>query len=208
MNRVCKITVIVAGFAFMTGCASMSSEECLTADWYTIGFEDGARGQTAEAIGPRRKACAKAGVTADFSRYEEGRQQGLRQFCQPARAYEVGRRGGNYAGVCPSDLEDEFVIAYNEGRELYVLENAVRTVENKLRRIENQIDRHEDDLKSIEKRLISPEANTEERVAMLSEAKDLAGKIGELENERDNLMYELGVRRERLEEYLSVRSSF
>ncbi len=206
MNQICKIGVLVVAFGALAGCASMSAEECMTADWYTIGYEDGARGQTADAIGRHRKACAKSGITADFRSYEEGRSQGVRQYCKPNKGYDLGRRGNAYNGVCPADLEDEFLIAYNEGRELFALENDVRTIERDLRRVENQIADAEDDLKGIEKQLISPDANTEDRVRLLGDAKDLAGEIGELENHRDHLIYELGASKERLQEYLSARS--
>ncbi len=114
------------------GCASMSAEECVTADWRTIGLEDGARGRTADSIGRHRKACAKAGVTADQTNYEAGRQAGLREFCQPSRGYDVGHRGETYQGVCPSDLEDAFLRAYEDGRYLHELEQGVKQVEQRL----------------------------------------------------------------------------
>ncbi len=206
MNQLCKFGLLIFAFVVMSGCASMSAQECQTADWHTIGYEDGARGLSADAIGRHRKACAKSGITANFGAYEEGRQQGVRQYCRPANGYQMGRKGGNYNGVCPLDMEDEFVIAFNEGRELYDLENNVRTVERDLRRVEKQIDDAEDELKGIERALISPESNTEDRVRLLGEAKELAGEVGELENQRDHLIYELGASKERLQEYLSARS--
>ncbi len=150
--RLAFVTLISA--AVLGGCASMSADECITADWRTIGFEDGARGKTADSIGRHRKACAKAGVTADQSRYEEGRQAGLRDFCQPAKGYDVGHRGDAYQGVCPSDLEDEFLRAYEEGRYLHGLEQAVRDVEQSLGRVDRNLKDTRDDLVAGEKQLI------------------------------------------------------
>ena len=53
-------TIAIAG---LSGCATMSGDECLTSDWNAIGYEDGARGYTADRIGKHRKACAKHGVS-------------------------------------------------------------------------------------------------------------------------------------------------
>ena len=47
------------------GCASLDKNECLHADWYAIGLEDGARGRALERLGDHRRACAKHSVTPD-----------------------------------------------------------------------------------------------------------------------------------------------
>jgi hypothetical protein len=91
------------------GCASMSADECVTSDWHAIGYEDGARGYTADQLGNRRKACAKHGITPDFESYRAGREEGLRQYCQPSRGFSLGSGGARYNGVCPGDLEADFV---------------------------------------------------------------------------------------------------
>ena len=64
----------------LSGCATMSADECVMSDWHTIGFEDGARGYTADQLGNRRKSCAKHGVAPDFEAYQAGREEGLRQY--------------------------------------------------------------------------------------------------------------------------------
>ena len=64
-NRITGITLVLAAL-LMSGCASMSSEECALSDWSAVGFEDGARGYTTERFSNHRKACAKHGQTADF----------------------------------------------------------------------------------------------------------------------------------------------
>jgi uncharacterized protein YceK len=66
MNRILINTGMVLAIAVLSGCASMSSEECANSDWVAIGYEDGSRGYTTDQFGNRRKACAKHGVTADF----------------------------------------------------------------------------------------------------------------------------------------------
>lgn len=45
----------------LSGCASMDKEECATADWYTVGLEDGAKGRGSSgwaSIGERAQSTA------------------------------------------------------------------------------------------------------------------------------------------------------
>ena len=73
-----KIIGLAAIAIVMQGCASMSGQECMVADWQAIGYEDGVRGSTADRIGNHRKACAKHGIAPDLQAYQKGRDAGLR----------------------------------------------------------------------------------------------------------------------------------
>ncbi len=53
----------------ISGCATMGKDECLTSNWRSIGYEDGARGYPPERIGNHRKACAKHSVSPDLQTY-------------------------------------------------------------------------------------------------------------------------------------------
>ena len=198
-------TVFMAGI--MAGCASMSENECRVADWRMVGYEDGARGRGGDAIGTHRRACAKANVTPDFSAYEEGRRDGLRQFCHPANGYQIGRGGVRYTGVCPADLEDEFLIAYREGHTIHRLESDVRAAEHDIRRIEKRIEKMEIDLEDAEIELVAEGVSTEERKRLLNDVQRFAHSLGALSNERDKLVHLLSIRRQRLQEQLDKESN-
>ena len=132
------VVVLVAG---MSGCASMSSDECLTSDWEAIGYEDGARGFTSDRLSQHRKACAKHGVTPDFAAYQSGREQGLIEYCQPGRGFDIGANGGRYNGVCDVNLEAEFLDAYKAGYHLYSLRSNVNRATSSINAKENEIER-------------------------------------------------------------------
>ena len=45
-----KIPAVLAAALPLGGCASMDKPQCVNANWYAIGKEDGARGQRAERL--------------------------------------------------------------------------------------------------------------------------------------------------------------
>src|SRR5262249_29206630 len=114
----CAVSVLVA--AWLGGCASgMAKEECLAADWRTIGYEDGLHGFPADRIGVHRVACAKHQVAPNLAEYTVGRESGLREYCQPKNGFSVGLAGAGYANVCSGTNEAVFVDSYRYGRQIY-----------------------------------------------------------------------------------------
>lgn len=119
MNKIHRKMAIVALVLLTGGCASMSEEECLVADWRALGYEDGAAGRTVAQLGERRQACAEYGVRPDTGAYRAGRSEGLRLYCTEQRGFRLGRSGRTYNGVCPAGLEAPFLHAYQAGRDIY-----------------------------------------------------------------------------------------
>lgn len=185
----------------LSGCATMSADECAVSDWHTIGYEDGAQGYTADRLGNHRKACAKHGVTPDFQAYQEGRSQGLRQYCQPSRGFNLGSRGARYNGVCPSDLEEEFVIAFNSGHRLYNLRSSVNNANYQINARQAELDKAEKRAVSAGVELVAAETTTEERILLLAELKDLSERTGQLEAEIVTLIEERVIYEQQLAEY-------
>ncbi|MDA0992863.1 MAG: DUF2799 domain-containing protein [Proteobacteria bacterium] len=199
-NRPAAILSIVIMLG-VSGCASMSADECSMSDWRTIGFEDGAQGYTADRLGDHRKACAKHGVAPDFEAYQAGRNEGLRQFCQPSRGYNLGTAGGRYNGVCPSDLEPDFVDAFNTGHTLYNLRASVNSASYQISAKKAELDRAEKRITEAELGLISRETTTEDRILLLAELKDLSERTGQLEAEIVGLVEDRAVYEQQLAAY-------
>lgn len=174
----------------LSGCATMSADECAMSDWRTIGYEDGSMGYTAARIGEHRKACAKHGVAPDFNAYQTGHSEGVRQYCQPSRAFNVGAGGGRYNGICPSDLEPDFVDAFNSGHRLYQLRSNVNSANYQISARRAERERTEDQIRQAEADLIDPETPTEDRILLLVDLKDYAERKGALEAEIVELIEE------------------
>ncbi len=186
-NRIASLAVVFFALA-ISGCASMSSEECALSDWSAVGFEDGARGYTTDRFSAHRKACAKHGVTADFRAYQEGRDEGLVQFCQPSRGYNLGVNGGTYNGVCDVAMEEEFLDAYRVGHQLYSLRANVNTANSRISARKRELDEIEIDIRSTEASVIAAETTIEDRVLFLADLKRLSERKGEIEVEIEELI--------------------
>lgn len=201
MNSRLAVISAIAVMLGVSGCASMSADECAMSDWRTIGFEDGAQGYTADRLGNHRKACAKHGVAPDFDAYQSGRSQGLRQYCQPSRGFNVGASGGRYNGVCPGDLEPDFVDAFNSGHQLHNLRASVSSANYQISARRAELENAEARIIEAELLLIARETTTENRILLLAELKDLSERTGQLEAEIVELIEERVVYEQQLAAY-------
>lgn len=123
----------------LVGCASMDKEECATADWYTVGLEDGARGRPIERLGDHRRACSEHGVAPQADAYLKGRGEGLRSFCTYERGYAEGRAGHGYSGACPEPLARNFLAGYHRGHDLHELERKLSATQQQIQRTKDAI---------------------------------------------------------------------
>jgi len=129
-----QVSVVLVLFTLVSGCATLDKNECLRADWYAIGLEDGARGRPVEYLGDHRRACAEHGVTPQIERYLAGRNEGLKSYCTYDRGFAAGRSGQAYSGVCPAGLAGNFSAGYQRGREIHDLRRRLDTVQEQIRR--------------------------------------------------------------------------
>ena len=114
---------VLAVIIFLTGCASVSKEDCLVTDWFEIGRMDGMQGKPRTVFQNRAKPCLEHGISADRQAYYRGHDEGLRHYCTEQRGFELGRQGLAYRSVCPIDLEKGFRAGYQNGMRLYCSED-------------------------------------------------------------------------------------
>jgi hypothetical protein len=180
------ICVVVAALV-LGGCASIGEDECLAMDWRTVGYEDGAAGMGIERLTWRRQACAKYGVAPDLEAYRRGRDEGLLEFCVPGNGFRVGAAGQRYSGACPDLLADEFLVAYEAGRQLWRLERRVDEALAGITSRRNEIQRIDEMLSTAGLIIVSPESTAETRAQALLDMKNLADRRTEAAVEIDAL---------------------
>ena len=161
----------------LVGCASLNKDECLTADWRLIGFDDGAKGEDVARIGAHRQACAKHNVVPDLNQYEAGYREGVRKFCTPQKGYSKGLDGWRYTGICPKDLEFRFLEAYDDGYELFEIQKEIADIEEEIKDIDEKLVQKKADQIRLENKVVSDISTEAERQAALVELTDVLADI-------------------------------
>jgi hypothetical protein len=167
----------------IAGCSGMSEQACLSADWRTVGFEDGTLGRSEAGIGRYRQQCGEHGVAPDLASYRAGHADGVRIYCRESNGFAVGHSGATYQGVCPADLEAAFVAEYNAGRQLHELESALRSVDSRIASNYRAQENITQELTGIAAKMIATDTTPEQRVAMVTRSAELGRRYGELTNE-------------------------
>ncbi len=185
----------------VTGCASLSKDECRHADWRVIGYEDGARGYEAGRIARHREACARHGIVPDFDVYEKGRLEGLREYCRPEKGYRLGATGTHYDGVCPDAYEAGFIAAYREGKEVYGLSRAMGAKERELDRLHSEYDGVEEAIGDCQAEIVADGVDAARRLHLLSEILRLTDERRALADDIEEAAYELESLRSDLAEH-------
>lgn len=165
-----KHSLLLLVILALGGCASLSENECRTADWESIGYIDGTKGYNSGRIGEHTEACAKVSITPDRNLYEEGRNRGLEEFCTPSNGVRLGEQGGSYGGVCPVVTEDAFLRGYDAGKDL--------------REIQDYMARLQSDVQNVQARLRvkDPPLSDYQRDQLLYRLRDLEREYGRAES--------------------------
>lgn len=121
-----KYTLLVLGMvAGLGGCAAMSEEECLTADWHEQGMREAVNGKPRSNFIKDREACEKIGAPENGKRW--------------------GREGRYYAQTCPVKQSMAFETNYRAGYSVYQAEEAIVSLHTEQDRLESKLDKADDD---------------------------------------------------------------
>lgn len=132
------ITVLLLA-AVISGCETMTKDECKYADWNDIGLRDGLSGQPLSLLSDRVNDCTAAGTRVDTPLYLAAREQGLRSFCRLENAVPLGLSGTSYAGVCPAFVDFEFRRRYQAGYAVHELRYRGSELDNRSDRLQRQL---------------------------------------------------------------------
>ncbi len=121
------LLLAAAGGAMLAiaSCATMTKDQCLAGAWGEVGYRDGSEGYPMSVLEDHVKACAEYGVAPDLVAYRSARADGLNGYCRWERAFQEGREGDEYHGVCTPAQEEDFLPAYRDGQRVYAAEQAL-----------------------------------------------------------------------------------
>jgi len=178
--RLLLLPVALTAATVLAGCATMTAEECVAADWRSTGYADASEGRPASHLSHHVSACADHGIIADEAAYAEGHADGARAYCTPTNAFRVGRRGGSHPGFCPDDLAHGFDVAYQDARGLYTRRRAVTDAETQLASLERS-------MSQLEARIFQEEAALRNPTLTPASRAQLQGNVAANRNQHQRL---------------------
>lgn len=98
----CGVAAVGLALALgLGGCASIPAERCAHIDWWQQGLSDGRQGFGPSRLERHREACAAVGVRPDAAAWEQGRMNGVPEYCRLPNAITQGLARHAYEQVCP-----------------------------------------------------------------------------------------------------------
>lgn len=177
MKILIAAAVAVTGVVLLAGCTTMTREQCLAGAWGEKGYQDGVSGYRTSRLDDHVQACAKYGAAPNPTAYLSAREDGLRTYCTWESGFRQGRQGNSYGGVCAPAEEREFLPAYEDGRRIYVVEQAVSSAESALNSAISRIDDREDKLDAKQRELRQEGLTDEERERIRDRIREVREEI-------------------------------
>jgi len=186
----------------LSGCgggATVSENQCIASDWQTLGYRDGVNGIRSSQLLAHQDACGKHGIIPDRAGYMMGWNEGVREYCQPNNAFEIGERGDGHNNVCPDGMQTAFTSAYREGRKLYLARVEVTNLERSIGEMEQRLEQIKAELVSSTTEQLNPMLTTAERVELLAHTQRLNDEKHRLKKDLPPLRNELAVKQVELD---------
>ena len=121
--------VVLASIAMLNGCAIMSKNECLSANWSLIGQRDGYNGD-GSFMQKRAQACIKHDSILDTAAYTEGYKKGLKHYCNPQTIFDYALQGRGTYQSCPMELQNHLRPYYNTANQFYNANKNLKSIED------------------------------------------------------------------------------
>ena len=138
---VMRYLAAIALLLLLAACATLSEDECRSADWYQIGREDGANGRKLDFILQHAKACNEFGIKPIASEWRKGREEGLKLYCTRENAYRVGTRGHILSAVCPAEGLSQLERANERGLRYNRIRQEMSEIQNEISQLGVEISR-------------------------------------------------------------------
>ena len=170
-----SLALLALGAVLLSGCASMSEEQCRGANWAALGQADARDGDMPQFGADRVTSCVEKGIPGNLAEWQRGWEMGRREVCTPGNAVTWAQRSSDYTpGFCPPDMEPVFLSVYTPARERYRFEKRIRD-------LQSQIDDRSRKLDDIDRQLRRSENQSRDR------QNDLRSRRSSLEREIRNL---------------------
>lgn len=196
----------------LAACAVISKKECLSGNWYRIGYMVGANGERElnDSLAKKERACAKHQVQLDHKQFMAGHQRGIDFFCDPYNAVQHGIDGRAklmLEQVCPEKNHPGFSENFRAGFKLHQLNQDVYRVSSHAADLQNQRSNHYRRLRQIEERISDTDTSDAQRKAYRQQYKSIQYRVREISSQLryvESDLYKLRNRSKQYQDYLEL----
>ncbi len=107
----------------LSGCATLSKDQCKVGDWRAIGKADGQLGYLLTYFEKHKSACLDHKIKANKAQYIQGRNEGLQSYCKIQHQIDLGIRGKRYSPVCSGSVVPLLKEGNQLGYKVYTVKN-------------------------------------------------------------------------------------
>lgn len=189
-----RTAILMAALLSLGACATsqMSEEACATADWASLGYNDGRDGERLARLAEREAQCATFGFGVDSRAYMSGRRDGLDQFCTDDRGFDYAMSGNVYKGVCSPQREQDFLAGFVSGLRIRGFEDGVAQVQQNISAASEQMNLRDRDLQAERALLDDPDLTDDQRRDIRRRIRNARDAIALAQSDYEASLYELG----------------
>jgi hypothetical protein len=135
------LVVFFSIFLSIGGCSShlvVMKPSCSEMNWFEKGRQDGMQGQPSNNWIMHTKECAKM-QQAEIQNYLDGWNHGLSMYCTERHGYVMARTGTTYQKTCPEKYEEDFMVGYQQGLKIYLIEKETSQINAQLETMQQQL---------------------------------------------------------------------
>lgn len=131
-----SLLLLLAMVFFVSGCASLTKEQCENPDWEHIGEVDGSKGLPTKNYKYHVDTCRRKYDAAEKEVYLKGWNKSIGEFCTAKNGYESGAFGlqGSYA--CDAEQYPDFHEQFKLGQSVRGLKSQKSAINEKIRQRE------------------------------------------------------------------------
>jgi hypothetical protein len=106
---------------FLSGCALIDQYQCPRLNLYQMGLNDAENGSFKQNVDPKIQICKKYNPNLNAAQYSAGYAKGLKRYCDPTYAYQLGTQGVVYHSVCSRVKQKKANAAWHRGLRHYCI---------------------------------------------------------------------------------------
>ena len=167
----------------IASCATMTKDQCLAGAWGEAGYRDGSEGHPMSVLEDHVKACAEYGVVPDLIAYRSARADGLNGYCRWGRAFQEGREGDEYHGVCTPAQEEEFLPAYRDGQIVYAADQALANARSSVASLGSRLEELDDKITAKQAEARAEDLTDEQRDVIRNRIQEIRRERADTERE-------------------------